>query len=160
MPGDEQPVVLEVGRILRAHGLRGEVVVRFTSEREERRAVGAVVAGPQGPLTVAAARHLTGDDWLVRYAEVADRAAAEALHGAALSAEAIDDPDELWVHELLGSVVVDQDGCERGTVAEVHEGVAADLLVLDTGHLVPVTFVVGHRPGRVEVEAPDGLFDL
>ena len=158
--GEERPLVLEVGRILRAHGVRGEVVVRFTSEREERRAVGAVVRAPGGPLTVVAARHLSAGDWVVRYAEVADRSAAEALHGSILSADAIDDPDELWVHELLGSVVVDQDGSERGTVAEVHEGVAADLLVLDTGHLVPVTFVVAHGPGRVEVEAPDGLFDL
>ncbi len=153
-------MVLEVGRILRAHGVKGEVVVRFTSEREERRAVGAVVDAPGGPLTVTAARHLSGGDWVVRYAEVADRAAAEFLRGAVLSAEAIDDPDELWVHELLGSVVVDQNGCERGSVAEVHEGVAADLLVLDTGHLVPVTFVVGHGPGRIEVEVPEGLFDL
>ena len=158
--GEERPLVLEIGRILRAHGVRGEVVVRFTSERQERRAVGAVVMAPGGPLTVEAARHLSGGDWVVRYAEVADRTAAEALHGVALSAEAIDDPDELWVHELLGSVVVDQDGCQRGTVCEVHEGVAADLLVLDTGHLVPVTFVVGHGAGRIEVDTPEGLFEL
>ncbi len=158
--GQERPLILEIGRILRAHGVRGEVVVRFTSEREERRAVGAVVLAPGGPLTVAASRHLSGGDWVVRYAEVADRTAAEALRGAALSAEAIDDPDELWVHELLGSVVVERDGRERGTVREVHEGVAADLLVLDTGHLVPVTFVVGHGPGRIEVDTPDGLFEL
>ena len=134
--------------------------MRFTSEREERRAPGAVVSGPRGVLTVDAARHLSGSDWVVRYAEVADRTAAEAMHGAVLSAEAIDDPDELWVHQLFGAVVVDQDGCERGRVAEVQEGVAADLLVLDTGHLVPVTFVVAHAPGRIEVDAPDGLFDL
>ena len=57
-------------------------------------------------------------------------------------------------------VVVDQHGCERGSVHEVHEGSAADLLVLDTGHLVPVTFVVGKEPGRVLVEAPEGLWEL
>jgi len=158
--GEEERPVLEVGRILRAHGVRGEVVVRFNTEREERRTPGSVVTGPGGPLTVEAARHLSAADWAVRYAEVADRTAAEALHGAALTAEAIDDPDEMWVHELFGSVVVDQEGIERGTVTEVHEGVAADLLVLDTGHLVPVTFVVAHAPGRIEVDAPDGLFDL
>jgi 16S rRNA processing protein RimM len=158
--GDGAPLVLEVGRILRAHGLRGEVVVRFTSEREERRAVGAVVSGPMGSLTVERARPGPGGDWVVKYAEVADRDAAEALHGALLRAEAIDDPDELWVHELLGAVVVDQDDHERGTVVEVHEGSVADLLVLDSGHLVPVTFVVGKEPGRILVDTPDGLFDL
>jgi 16S rRNA processing protein RimM len=153
-------VLLEVGRILRAHGVRGEVVVRFTSDREERRAVGAVVQGPAGDLTIEAVRHTPGGDWVVKYAEVADRTAAETMHGGVLRAEAIDDPDELWVHELLGSTVVDQDGTERGTVVEVHEGAAADLLLLDTGHLVPVTFVVGKEPGRILVDVPDGLFDL
>jgi len=153
-------MLLEVGRILRAHGVQGEVVVRFTSDREERRAVGAVVLGPGGPLTVERVRHPPGGDWVVKYAEVPDRSTAETMHGVVLRAEAIDDPDELWVHELLGSVVVDQAGCERGTVGEVHEGSAADLLVLDTGHLVPVTFVVGKEPGRILVEAPDGLWEL
>ena len=153
-------MLLEVGRILRAHGVQGEVVVRFTSDREERRAAGAVVQGPDGPLTVSRARHTPGGDWVVRFAEVADRTAAETMHGAVLRAEAIADPDELWVHELLGSVVVDQDGCERGTIAEVHEGSASDLLLLDTGHLVPVTFVVGKEPGRILVDTPEGLFDL
>ena len=153
-------MLLEVGRILRAHGVQGEVVVRFTSDREERRAVGAVVEGPHGDLTVERARHTPGGDWVVKYVEVPDRSAAEGMHGSILRAEAIDDPDELWVHELLGATVVDQDGCERGIVAEVHEGVAADLLVLDTGQLVPVTFVVAHGPGRIEVDAPEGLFDL
>jgi len=159
-PPLDKPPILEVGRVLRAHGVRGEVVVRFTSERPERRAAGAVVAGPRGSLTVERTRHLAGEDWVVKYAEVADRSAAEAMPGAILRAAAIEDPDELWVHELLGSVVVDQDGGQRGTVTEVHEGVAADLLLLDTGHLVPVTFVVGHEPGRILVEVPDGLFDL
>ena len=159
-PPSTEPQVLEVGRILRAHGVRGEVVVRFTSDRPERRTAGAVVEGPRGPLTVERARHLAGEDWVVKYAEVADRSAAEALPGVILRAEAIADPDELWVHDLLGSVVVDQDGGERGTVSEVHEGVAADLLLLDTGHLVPVTFVVGHEPGRILVDVPEGLFDL
>jgi 16S rRNA processing protein RimM len=153
-------MLLEVGRILRAHGVKGEVVVRFTSDREERRAAGAVVLGPGGPLTVERARHNPGGDWVVKYAEIPDRATAETMHGSTLRAEAIDDPDELWVHELLGSVVVDQDGIERGTVTEVHEGSAADLLVLDTGHLVPVTFVVGKEPGRTLVDTPDGLFEL
>jgi len=153
-------VLLEVGRILRAHGVQGEVVVRFTSDREERRSVGAVVLGPGGPLTVERIRHTPGGDWVVKYAEIPDRASAEAMHGAVLRAEAIVDPDELWVHELLGAVVVDQDGCERGTVHEVHEGNVADLLVLDTGHLVPVTFVVGKEPGRILVDTPEGLFEL
>ncbi|HEV8115124.1 MAG TPA: hypothetical protein VGP53_02720, partial [Acidimicrobiales bacterium] len=84
-----EPLILEVGRVLRAHGVRGEVVVRFTSDRPERRAAGAAVASPRGPLTVERTRHLAGEDWVVKYAEVADRSAAEVLPGAILRAEAI-----------------------------------------------------------------------
>jgi len=42
----------------------------------------------------------------------------------------------------------------------VLDNPANDLLELDTGHLVPVTFVVSLVEGVVTVEAPDGLFDL
>ena len=37
---------------------------------------------------------------------------------------------------------------------------AADILELDTGHLVPTTFVVAQVDGVVTVEVPDGLFEL
>ena len=94
------------------------------------------------------------------FAGVADRTAAESLRGTVLTAEAIEDPDELWVHELIGATVVDQHGIDRGRVAAVHDGAASDLLVLDDGHIVPVTFVVGHGGGRITIDAPDGIFDL
>lgn len=69
------------------------------------------------------------------------------------------------MHELIGAVVIDQDGVERGTVSEVHDNPASDLLVLDTDVLVPVTFVTGFDPdaeggSRITVDAPKGLFDL
>ena len=43
----------------------------------------------------------------------------------------------------------------------VQDNPASDLLVLDTGALVPLRFVVGRDPaGRLLVEVPAGLFDL
>ena len=49
----------------------------------------------------------------------------------------------------------------RGIVVEVEESPASDLLVLDTGHLVPIVFVVdGPTDGVVTVDTPDGLFEL
>jgi 16S rRNA processing protein RimM len=139
--------------------VKGEVVVRFLSDRPERREPGTVYDTVAGPRTLVSAVHRPDGDWTVRFDGVADRGDAERLRGP-ISAEPIEDPDELWVHELMGATVVDQDGVERGTVKEVHDGVASDLLVLDTGHLVPVTFVTGHKAGRIEVEVPEGLFDL
>jgi 16S rRNA processing protein RimM len=77
-----------------------------------------------------------------------------------LRAEPIDDPDELWVHDLIGATVVDAAGAELGTVASVEENPAADLLVLGGGELIPLTFVVDVAPGRVTVDLPEGLLDL
>jgi 16S rRNA processing protein RimM len=95
---------------------------------------------------------------------VDDRTTAEALngvvlHAAALDAEVLDD-GEYWVHELIGSPVVDPAGASLGTVASIEANPAHDQLVLDSGALVPITFVVERRDGEVVVDAPDGLFDL
>jgi 16S rRNA processing protein RimM len=151
--------LLEVGRVSRAHGLAGEVVVELVTDRTERVEPGARLAGPAGELVVATSRAF-GARWLVVFEGVTSRAQAEALRGARLSAAPLDDPSALWVHELVGSVVVEPDGTERGRVTAVQDNPAADLLVLDDGALVPVTFVIDAVPGRVVIDPPAGLFDL
>jgi 16S rRNA processing protein RimM len=152
-------LTLEVGRVRRAVGLKGQLVVRFFADRPERRQPGTVYDTVAGPRTLTSATLRPDGDWTVTFEGVGSREGAEALRGP-LRADPIEDPEELWVHELVGAKVVDGEGIERGVVKEVHDGVASDLLVLDTGHLVPVTFVAGHRPGQVDVIVPDGLFDL
>ncbi len=154
------PRRLEVGRITKAHGLRGEVVVFLTTDRSERVAPGSVLDTERGALTVGSSRPHQ-DRWVVTFEGVADRDAAEALRGLLLFAEPIEDPDVLWVHELIGCTVRTPDGVERGAIESVIDNPAADLLVLDTGALVPVVFVVdGPRDGVVEVDTPEGLFEL
>lgn len=162
-PGDRgagAPALLEVGRITKAHGLRGEVVVVLTSDRSERVAPGAQFSSDVGTLTVRASRPHQ-DRWVVAFEGRSDRDDADALRGLVLRAEPIDDPDELWVHDLIGCVVRSADGVDRGVVDAVMDNPAADLLVLDSGALVPVVFVVG-RPhdGVIDVDTPEGLFEL
>ena len=78
-----------------------------------------------------------------------------------LLAAAIEDPDALFIHELIGLTVIDAAGVTRGSVVEVQANPASDLLVLDTGALVPLTFAVGQPDGGVlRVDTPDGLFEL
>lgn len=157
--------MLTVGHIRKAHGLNGEVVVRLTTNRPERVAKGSVLVGNDVELVVKSSRPKDAD-FLVRFEGVNDRNAADELRGTELLAEPLDDPDELWVHELIGAVVVDQGEVERGTVAEVESNPASDLLVLDNEALIPMTFVrdfvpaTADEPARVHVEVPDGLFDL
>ncbi|MGD0219370.1 MAG: ribosome maturation factor RimM [Acidimicrobiales bacterium] len=158
--------LLEVGRVVKPHGLAGEVVVRFVSNRPERLrpgsrlVVGPAAAGPDLPaeLTVATVRPHLGCH-LVRFEGVVDRAAAEQLRGAILLAEPLTDAGALFVHELIGAEVVDVDGVTRGRVTALEANPASDLLVVDGRHLVPVRFVVESSPGRIVVEVPAGIFE-
>ena len=95
----------------------------------------------------------------MRFAGYVTRDETETLRGVVLRAEALEDGDELWVHELIGSRVLEADGTERGTVTAVEANPASDLLVLDSGALVPLSFVVGTEAGRIVVDVPPGLFE-
>ncbi len=150
--------LLEVGRITKPHGTRGEVVVELVTDRTERVALGAVLSSPVGNLTVAQSTPHHGR-WIVRFEGVGTRDEAEALRGVTLLAEPLADPGALWVHELIGAEVVDAGGTRRGTVVSVVANPASDLLELDTGELVPARFVTGHGDGAVHVDTPPGLFD-
>jgi 16S rRNA processing protein RimM len=159
--------LLEVGRVVRVHGLRGEVVVELVSNRVERMAPGSVLDTSIGAVVVRHAQRLPGpvtdlhgQRYLVSFAGISDRDSAEELKGAVLRAEPVADTDALWVHELIGADVVDPVGAHLGRVTAVQANPASDLLVLDSGALVPLRFVVGGEPGRVIVDAPPGLFDL
>ena len=154
------PGLLEVGRILRPHGIQGEIALKLLTDRAERVAPGSVLHTHQGRLEVVKARP-DKLRWLVTFDGVGDRAQADRFRGAVLYAEPIDDPDEMWVHDLIGSRVVCDQGIERGLVTAVQENPASDLLVLDTGALVPLTFVDGNpEAGTIRVTTPPGLFDL
>ena len=151
--------LLEVGRIGRAHGIRGDVLVHLTTDRVERVAVGSRLKAKHRWLTVTASSR-SNDRWRVHFEGVDDRNAAEALAGTVLAAEPLDDPDALWIHQLIGADVVDVGGTQRGRCVAVVANPAADLLELESGALVPVTFVVSLERGVVTIDPPDGLFDL
>lgn len=151
---------LVVGFVRRAHGLHGEVLVEFTTDRDERHQVGATYSTRVGPLTIESSRPRPPQAWLVRFAGVVSREAAEALRGVELRAAALDDPEELWVHDAVGAEVVDRVLGPVGTVVAVEANPAADLLVLDSGALIPMSFVLTHTRNRIEVELPDGLLEI
>jgi 16S rRNA processing protein RimM len=158
------PGELEVGRIGGAHGVQGEVSVTFVTNRLERAVPGAVLRAGDRVLVVESARP-HHNRWLIRFEGVADRMGAEALRGAVLTATPLDDDGalatgEFWVHELIGSRVVDTAGAALGTVVAVEANPAHDLLVLDGGSLVPMTFVIEHRGDAIVVDVPEGLFDV
>lgn len=148
-----------MGRIGKAHGLAGDVVVDLTTDRTARLDVGATLHWDGGTLVVESARPFQGR-FLVHFTGVTDRTGAERLRGALLRAPALEEPDTLWVHQLVGARVVGVDGAELGIVAAVEANPASDLLVLEGGGLVPMRFVTAFEPGvRVTVDIPAGLLD-
>jgi 16S rRNA processing protein RimM len=161
LPAPGRPTLLGVGRIVKPHGLRGDVIVSLTTNRHERAAVGSVLVAEDGRAFEIVRSTPHQGRFIVTFAGVDGIAAAEALRDTPLLAAPIEDPDALWVHELIGSVVVDITGAELGRVTAVHANPASDLLVLDGGGLIPLRFVTRSDPGvRVVVDIPDGLLDL
>jgi 16S rRNA processing protein RimM len=155
---DERPT-LEVGRIIKAHGLRGQVQVDLSSDRVERLKAGTTLFTDRGPLTVvAAAAHQAR--FIVTFEGIDSKDEADRWRGVLLSAPRIEDDSVIWIDQLYGAEVVDTLGVSRGVVVDVEANPASDLMVLDSGVLVPLTFVTDLEANRrVTVEAPEGLFE-
>jgi len=157
MTGTER---VEVGRVVKPHGLRGEVVVHTTSDVPDRLAAGVEVWVDGVASTVATAREHQGRP-LVRFAHVPDRTAAELLRGAVVEAAPMDaaELDNYLVTELIGVRVLDGDGVLLGTVSALVEMPAiAGYDLLEVVAPGGGTWLLPAADELVEaVEGPDGL---
>lgn len=148
-----------VGRIGRAHGIRGDVAVEVRTDEPERRLrAGATVLDGDRALTITAARQHAGR-LLVHLEGVDDRDAAEALRGRLLEAdvdpaERPEDPEDFYDHQLVGLIARDAAGRVVGRVEEVLHLPGQDVLGLrlESGREVLVPFVEALVP-EVDLEA-------
>ncbi|OSC42356.1 ribosome maturation factor RimM [Mycobacterium decipiens] len=177
---------LVIGRVVKSHGVTGEVVVeirtddpdtRFTPGTRlrasrsrdgdpERSAAGYVIEGVR--------EH--GGRLLVRLAGVTDRDAADALRGSLFVIDSddlppIEEPDTYYDHQLEGLRVQTMAGLGVGVVTEVVHTAAGELLAVkgDSGEvLVPFVRAIvtsvslddGLGNGVIKIDPPDGLLDL
>ncbi|RFU84959.1 ribosome maturation factor RimM [Streptomyces triticagri] len=166
---------LVVGRIGRAHGIKGELTVEVrTDEPELRLAPGAVLTtdpASAGPLTIEAGRVHSGR-LLLRFVGVRDRNAAEALRNTLLIAEVDpeqlpDEPDEFYDHQLMDLDVVTVDGTEVGRITEISHLPSQDLFIVERpdGGEVLIPFVeeivteIDLDEQRAVIDPPPGLID-
>jgi 16S rRNA processing protein RimM len=165
---------LQVARIGKPHGIRGEVTVQVLTDAPADRFVPGtefvVEPASAGPLTVESARW-NKDILLLAFEQIETRNQAETLRGAKLfieTEELDEDDDEGWYeHELVGlearvgSQVV-------GKVAALHTLPVQDLLVIEDadGKEILIPFVeqivpeVNVAGGYILLTPPDGLFEI
>jgi 16S rRNA processing protein RimM len=170
-----------VGRVRKAHGIRGELIVEsYTNEPAAVFAAGRRLIGgtPDGrPLPEArtlTVRHATPhkEGWIVRVDEVADRTAADGWRTRTLLAPLAELPppgdDEVYLHDLVGLRVVRVDGTQVGEVAnyfELPHGLMLEVRVEGRAD----TVLVPYRPEIVTevdtgartltVDPPEGLLE-
>ena len=162
---------ISVGYVRRAHGIKGDVIVRPLTDNPERFEVGRRFLTDEDPPRTLVIRTIRthNDGELIGFVESVDRNTAEALQGVTLTIAASErrdlGEDEFWPEDLQGLIAVNLEGDHLGTVTGVVLGAAQDRLVITTpsGTTVEVPFVealVGEiHPslGHVVVNPPHGL---
>jgi 16S rRNA processing protein RimM len=169
---------LVVGRVVKAHGVTGEVIVEVrTDDPDLRFTVGSSLrgrpsrGGPESRYVVESVREHSGR-LLVRLEGVADRNAADALRGTLFVVDSedlppIEDPDEFYDHQLEGLQVVTTTGIAVGSVADVLHTAAGELLSIRSEEgevLVPfvsaIVTSVSLTDRTIEIDPPEGLLEL
>ncbi|MFP5289876.1 MAG: ribosome maturation factor RimM [Actinomycetes bacterium] len=168
---------LRVGRLVKAHGLKGALKLELYTDDPDRRFTPGAVFTLQVPtsspwhgstLTLAELRWYNGQP--VGFFEgVADRTAAESLVKAILwiDQDAEEEPEEdAWYDFQLVGLRAQRDGEEVGRIVRVEHFPAQDLLVIDTGErevLVPfvsaIVPAVDIAAGIVTITPPPGLLE-
>lgn len=163
-----------IGRVVKSHGIRGEVVVELTTDEPEIRfALGEVLHGKQGKkeheLTIKSTRMHQGR-MLIKFEEIPDRTQADSLRGTKFWAAPLenDEGEEgFYDHELEGLKII-HNGEEVGVVTGVMHGPAGEILevLLNDKKEALIPFVHAIVPevdlgaGTATITPPEGLLDL
>lgn len=170
---------LVVGRIAKAHGVTGELVVDVrTDDPEARFAPGNRMrlrdsrGGNRREVIVESVRP-HGGRLLVRLDGVSDRTGADGLRGGLFVVDSADlppiaDPDEFYDHQLEGLQVRTTDGRDVGVVAEVLHTAGGELLAVraESGAEILVPFVsaivtsISLADGVALIDPPEGLLEI
>ena len=166
-------MLLVVGRIGRAHGVRGDVFVEpFTDEPDQRFAPDSVLVTDDGQTLTVEFTKWHSSKFIVHFVGINDRTAVEALRNKSLQVDVDpsvlpDDPDEFYDHQLIGLRVLDQQSVQVGVVTDVLHPPSQDLLSVtsNSGTELLIPFVAEIVPtvnvaqGFVTITPPNGLLD-
>ncbi len=172
------PELIIVGRVRKAHGIRGDLVVEPITDEPDavfasgRRVIAGTATGE--PAKDAPALHITSSNpfkggYIVHFDEISDRTAAELWRDRFLLVPADElEPlgdDEVYVHDLLGMRVELESGEKVGVVTATYELPQGLTLDVDRGGrsvLIPYDRVVtglDRATGTIRIDPPLGLLD-
>ena len=123
-----------MGVVTRAHGIRGDVVVKWFGGDVEAVSSYEMFQDEQGTqeYRVSRARPLKGDTFVAHFAGVDSRTDAEAMRGTSLFVDRDLFPQiqggEFYLVDLIGLKVIDADGQHVGNVLAVHDFGAGDIV--------------------------------
>jgi 16S rRNA processing protein RimM len=172
------PELIIVGRVRKAHGIRGDLVVEPITDEPDavfapgRRVFAGTASGDPAKdgreLHVAQSSPFKGG-FIVRFEEIADRNIAETWRDRFLLVPAAElappDDDQIYIHEIPGMRVELESGALVGTVIDTYElpqGLMLDVKREMDTILIPYDRVVTSldRDARVlRIDPPEGLLD-
>jgi 16S rRNA processing protein RimM len=169
-PSTGEPAFLVVGKLRRAHGLRGEMLVEIITDFPERLQPGVTVyiGEPPRPLRIRS-RRTHGQGLLLAFDEYTTPEAASELRNELLFVPAHDRPPlpegEYYHHQLLGLRVVADDGQELGRLVEILDTPANDIYVVRAASgaerllpaIEPVVREIDLPKGEIRVHLLPGL---
>lgn len=167
----EELIEVTVGKVGRAHGIKGDVFIDVRTDEPGRRfKEGATVLVDGRPVGLARVRWNRGR-LIVGFSGYPDRTAIEALTGAIITVHVPEDevpsePDEYFDRQLVGLTVLDHEGHEAGSVTEVLHLPAQEVLQIETPNgerLVPFVSAlvpaVDLAAGRIRLANVPGLLE-
>lgn len=153
--------LIPVGVIMGAHGVRGEVKVKsFTADPKSFSSYGPLTTGDGRSFEIMKSKPAP-DHFICTLRNVTDRNQAEALKGVELSVAREKLPKlqdgEFYLSDLKDKHLM-ADGKSLGTIIGFQNYGAGDLMELESGLLVPVSFI-SKVDEQILADLPEGYLD-
>ncbi len=163
-----------LGKVTRAHGLRGEVkIFSFSGQPENFSGYKEIIlidaAGKLSAALTVEKFRIQGKTVIVVLASITSRELAEKIEGSGvlIAKNLLPETEvgEYYWYQYEGKLVVDQDGQTIGRVTSLFNNGAQDILVVQSGEkeiLIPITksILVKETEERLIINPPPGLLDL
>ena len=163
-----------MGKIIKPHGILGEVKVKLFNSKSKTLKVGQTIwildSMNKSSSYIIERLSLLSEKSKIKFRDIDDRNAAELIRNSILSVSRNDFPelgiDEFYLIDLIGYSVLDQNGVNIGIISDIMENPANEIIVITNNnkeYLIPFIneFVkfFDHLKKEIMINVIDGLID-